>query len=53
MITKESSRVLVLLCGAEVVTRPVMDDALKITLDMIDQWLDCRVSEPKFFASKS
>ena len=51
MITKESSRVIVLLYGAEVVTKSVMDDALKITLDMIDQWLDCRVSEPKIFLS--
>ncbi len=51
MITKESNRVLVLLYGAEVVTKPLMDDALKITLDMIDQWLDCRVSEPKIFLS--
>jgi len=51
MITKDSSRVFVLLYGAEIVTRDVMGDALKITLDMIDQWLDCRVSEPLMFYS--
>lgn len=51
MITKGSSSVLVLLYGAAVVTKAVMDDALKITLDMIDQWLDCRVSEPVTFLS--
>ncbi len=51
MITKDSSRVLVLLYGSDAVTVTVMDDALKITLDMIDQWLDCRVSEPILFMS--
>ena len=51
MITKDSSRVFVLLYGAEMVTKDVMDDALKITLDMIDQWVDCRVSEPMMFFS--
>ena len=51
MITKDSSRVLVLLYGAEVVTSSVMDEALKVTLDMIDQWLDCIVSEPIIFMS--
>lgn len=51
MITKDSSRVLVLLYGAAVVTNSVMGDALKVTLDMIDYWLDCRVSEPKIFMS--
>ncbi|MFW9976033.1 MAG: B3/4 domain-containing protein [Candidatus Thorarchaeota archaeon] len=53
MITKGSNRVLVLFYGAEVVSRTIMNDALKITLDMIDQWLDCRVSEPQIFESKS
>jgi DNA/RNA-binding domain of Phe-tRNA-synthetase-like protein len=51
MITKDSSRVFVLLYGAEMVTKDVMDVALKITLDMIDQWVDCRVSEPMMFFS--
>ena len=51
MITPDSSNVLVLLYGAEVVTSAVMEDALKITLDMIDQWLDCRVSEPVIVVS--
>ena len=51
MITKDSSRVLVLLYGSDAVTVTVMDDALKITLDMIDQWLDCKVSEPILFMS--
>lgn len=53
MITQESSRVFVLLYGAEIVDREMMYTALKITLDMIDQWLDCRVSESYFFESKS
>ncbi|MFW9792923.1 MAG: B3/4 domain-containing protein [Candidatus Thorarchaeota archaeon] len=53
MITPDSSRVLVLLYGAEVVTKDVMDNALRITLDMIDQWLDCRVSKPMIFFSES
>ena len=53
MITRDSSRALVLLYGAQVVSRPVMENALKITLDMIDQWLDCRVSEPRIFLPES
>jgi DNA/RNA-binding domain of Phe-tRNA-synthetase-like protein len=52
MITEESKRVLVLLLGAEAVTRLVMDHALRITLDMIDQWLDCKLSEPIMFYPK-
>ena len=51
MITRDSSSVLVLLYGAEVITSSMMDAALKVTLDMIDQWLDCRVSEPVIFMS--
>lgn len=51
MITTDSRRVLALLYGSEVITRSVLDDALKITIDMIDQWLDCRVSEPLIFTS--
>jgi DNA/RNA-binding domain of Phe-tRNA-synthetase-like protein len=51
MITKDTDRALVLLYGAEVITSHVMKNALKITLDMIDQWLDCRVSEPLIFKS--
>jgi DNA/RNA-binding domain of Phe-tRNA-synthetase-like protein len=51
MITKDSSTVYVLLYGSEIVTRDVMDNALRITLDMIDQWVDCRVSEPVMFFS--
>ena len=51
MITNDSTSVVVLLYGSEVVTSDVMDDALKVTLDMIDQWLDCRVSEPTIFLS--
>ena len=49
MITKESNEVLVLLLGSKAVTKPVMDHALRITLDMIDQWLDCKLSEPIMF----
>ncbi|MHA2150393.1 MAG: B3/B4 domain-containing protein [Candidatus Thorarchaeota archaeon] len=52
MITKESNEVLVLLLGAKAVTKPAMDHALRITLDMIDQWLDCKVSEPTIFYPK-
>ncbi|MFW9786895.1 MAG: B3/4 domain-containing protein [Candidatus Thorarchaeota archaeon] len=51
MITNDSRSVLVLLYGSEAVTGEVMDEALKITLDMIDQWLDCRVSEPEIVYS--
>lgn len=51
MITKDSSRVLVLLYGSDAVPSTIMDDALKITNDMIDQWLDCKVSEPIIFFS--
>ena len=53
MITKESSRVLVLLYGADIVSRSLMENALRITLDMVNSWLDCRVSRPYFFESKS
>jgi len=53
MITKETKRALVLLYGTEVVTSDAMSIALRITLDMIDQWLDCRVSEPIIFDSES
>jgi DNA/RNA-binding domain of Phe-tRNA-synthetase-like protein len=52
MITRSSNRVLVLLYGADIVIRELMDEALKITLDMIDQWLDCKVSEPLIFESR-
>jgi len=51
MITKTSKRVLVLLYGAEVVSRTMMNEALRVTLDMIDQWLDCKVSKPLIFNS--
>jgi DNA/RNA-binding domain of Phe-tRNA-synthetase-like protein len=53
MITKDSQRILVLLYGAEVVTTPVMDEALSITTDWIKRWLDCRVSEPIIFKSQT
>jgi DNA/RNA-binding domain of Phe-tRNA-synthetase-like protein len=49
MITEDSKNVLVLLLGAEAVNRDVMEHALRITIDMIDQWLDCKVSEPIMF----
>jgi DNA/RNA-binding domain of Phe-tRNA-synthetase-like protein len=51
MITNDSTNVLVLLYGSQGITITAMDEALKITLDMIDQWLDCKVSEPKIFMS--
>ncbi len=53
MITKNSTNVLVLLYGAEVVTRTIMEDALATTVNMIGQWLDCDVSKPIIFRSKS
>lgn len=53
MITKDTRSALVLLYGAEAVTKPVMVNALEITLDMIDKWLDCEVSEPVIFRSGS
>ncbi len=46
MITRDSQRILVLLYGAEAVSESMMNDALGITLDWIERWLDCRVSEP-------
>lgn len=48
-VTSESRSVYVLLYGAAVATEGIMDNANKITLDMIDQWLDCRVSEPVMY----
>ena len=53
MITKDTSGALVLLYGAEAVTRSVMEDALKVTLDMIGRFLKCMVSEPVIFRSQS
>ena len=53
MITKDTNNALVLLYGAEAVTRSMMDKALKITLDMTNRWLECTVSEPIFFRSES
>jgi DNA/RNA-binding domain of Phe-tRNA-synthetase-like protein len=46
MITKDSKSVLMLLLGSQAITSQVMDDALRTTLDMIDEWLDCQVSAP-------
>lgn len=51
MITKDSTKVLVLLYGSQGVTVTAMDEALKITIDMIDQWLECKISEPQIFMS--
>jgi DNA/RNA-binding domain of Phe-tRNA-synthetase-like protein len=51
MITKDSTSVLVLLYGSQGITSTMMDESLKITIDIIDQWLDCKVSEPKIFMS--
>ena len=51
MITKDSQRVLVLLYGAEAITKPIMDDALRVTREWILRWLDCRVSESAVFKS--
>ena len=51
MITNDSTSVLVLLYGAEFVTKSMLEQALKVTIDMIGQWLDCEVSEPMIFRS--
>jgi DNA/RNA-binding domain of Phe-tRNA-synthetase-like protein len=51
MITNDTHSALVLLYGAEAVTKTVMEEALKITLDMIGQWLNCKVSQPSIFRS--
>jgi len=51
MITNESTTILVLLYGSEVITRPLMEQSLKVTNEMISQWIDCRISEPKIFRS--
>ncbi|MFW9806806.1 MAG: B3/4 domain-containing protein [Candidatus Thorarchaeota archaeon] len=51
MITNDSRRALVLLYGSEKITQTILYEALRITTDMIDQWLDCRVSEPLIFSS--
>ena len=53
MITEDSTNVLVLLLGAKAVSRDVMKHSLKITMDMIDQWLDCKVSEHMIFHSET
>jgi len=51
MITQESKHVAMLLLGSDAITKQLMNDALQITLEMIDQWLDCKVSEPVLFLS--
>ncbi|MHA1289940.1 MAG: hypothetical protein ACTSPB_21370, partial [Candidatus Thorarchaeota archaeon] len=53
MITNESNNILVLLYGADFVSKSMMEQALKVTIDMIGLWLDCEVSEPMFFRSQS
>ena len=53
MITNDTTSALVLLYGADVVTRSMMDRALKVTLEMINRWLECKISEPVFFRSQS
>jgi DNA/RNA-binding domain of Phe-tRNA-synthetase-like protein len=53
MITKDSKKVLILFLGCEAVTEQLMHDALRTTLDMIDQWLDCKMSEPVIIRSPS
>ena len=52
MITKNSNSILALLYGAEAITRIAMENALKLTIDMIAQWLDCQISEPIIFRSE-
>jgi DNA/RNA-binding domain of Phe-tRNA-synthetase-like protein len=49
MITKASREVLLLLYGSEAVKENLMTKALRITIDMVDRWVECRVSEPALF----
>jgi len=51
MITRESNTILVLLYGTEVITKDLMEQSLNMTIDMITQWIDCKVSEPIIFRS--
>jgi len=51
MITKESNTILVLLYGAEIVSKSLMEQSLKLTIDMITQWVECKASEPIIFRS--
>ncbi|MFW9834742.1 MAG: B3/4 domain-containing protein [Candidatus Thorarchaeota archaeon] len=53
MITKASRKALVLLYGSAEVSEKLLNEAIKITIDMIDQWLDCKVSEPLIFFSNT
>ncbi|MFX1579484.1 MAG: B3/4 domain-containing protein [Promethearchaeota archaeon] len=53
MVTKASRNALVLLYGSAAVSEMVLNEAIKITNDMIDQWLDCKVSEPMIFSSST
>jgi DNA/RNA-binding domain of Phe-tRNA-synthetase-like protein len=53
MITNASRKALVLLYGSAAVSEIVLNEAIKITNDMIDQWLDCKVSEPMIFSSST
>ena len=51
MITKDSNTILVLLYGSEAITKPLMEQSLVVTIDMITQWVDCKISEPIVFRS--
>ncbi|MFX1483222.1 MAG: B3/4 domain-containing protein [Promethearchaeota archaeon] len=52
-VRNESTRVYVILYGAAAVTAQIMEDANRLTLDMIDQWLNCKVSQPRLFYSNT
>ena len=51
MIVNSSTQVLVLLYGSSAINPDTMDDAIRITTDMLEQWVQCDVSEPVLFTS--
>ena len=53
MVTKDCREVLVLLYGSSAVTAPSLKQALTVTVDMIDQWVECTLSESAIFNSQS
>jgi len=51
MITKSSNSILVVLYGSEFITKPLMEQSLDLTTDMITRWIDCKISKPTIFHS--
>ncbi|TFG32937.1 hypothetical protein EU528_01915 [Candidatus Thorarchaeota archaeon] len=50
-VTSESKTVLVLLFGTIKATKELMTKAVIFTTDMIERWVDCKVSEPSRYVS--